>query len=214
MILTILQNIERKNIDYFDFYLFLFVAITFIIIKLNDSSYFNRLFGQFSLKSFSKEDGFPEKSILSFSSFLLVICYIFLFSLLFYAFFDKNGGIFQFFQFILLFAVFTILQLIGAFVFEKMIDYSEIKSHFFSFKLHYNEIVTVTLFPLILFVNYAFPTLFWILILIVILVQIINIVRTAIYLSTFISYFHILLYLCTSEIILILFLVKYLPKPL
>lgn len=205
MNLNILQNIERNSIDFFDFYLFLFVAIVLVISKLNNPSFSNKLFNQMSIKKGAQKDfGF------GFTSISLNISYVLLISYGFYVFFAENRGFYVFSHFFLVTIIFYIIQIAGIFVFEKIIETKEPEFTFLKLKLSYNEASILVLLPSLLIVDYAPFSTKWFFIALIVVFQSFNMVRTSIYLARYIAIFHIILYLCTLEIILILFLIKHL----
>ena len=210
MILNTLQNIERSNVDFFDFYLFLFVAIVLVIAKLNNSSFLNKLFSLISIKKSVQNEDFQKDFGFDFTSILLNIGYILLISYGFYHFFAENRGFYVFSHFFLGTIIFYIIQLFGIFVFEKIIETKEAELTFLKSKLSYNEVNVLILFPILLIADYAPFSIKWFFIASIVVLQSFNMVRTSIYLARYISIFHIILYLCTLEIILILFLIKHL----
>ena len=130
MILNILLNIERNPIDFFDFYIFLFVAIILIIVKLNSPGYLKKSLTQFNYSKQGKAENFQELIGFSINSILLNISYTLLISLGFYNQVVSEKGFSSFIPIFLLVLGFYLIQICTYFVFEKMTETQAIKTSF------------------------------------------------------------------------------------
>ena len=189
------------------FYVFLVVAIFLIYIKLNKPKYFGLLFEN-SLKDSEKLDSSSQITFGNLSGVLLQISFILLVSLAIWQtpyFFEKKswmnyaiilGGV----------SVLYCIQAIGIFLFSFIIKAGN--NHFPTHRLSQNEgIAIILLIGLLLTIYIPFETN-WLVVAIITGCFLFNLIRVSIYLTTNISTFHIILYLCTLEIIPVLFLLK------
>jgi hypothetical protein len=201
-----LNSIDKNNIPISGLYLLVFVGVIYVTIKLTNDNYLRKLF---SVVGFYKKKIEIQTSNNTFSksSFFLQISLIILLTLGLSILTNEYLGGFNLVRNFIGVLVFYIAQVVGFFLFSSLISNTEIS--FVKHRLAYNELLNVFLFPIILFSFYS-PIDLSLIVLVVLLTSFFLILmRASIYLTSLISVFHIILYLCTLEIIPILFLLKF-----
>ena len=190
------------------FYVFLLVALFLIYIKLNKPNYFRYLFEN-TVKDSEKLDSSSQITPGNVSGIFLQISFLLLISLAFWQlpyFFEKKTWS-NFFFVLAGVSVFYLVQSVGFYLFSFIIKSGD--NHFPTHRLSQNEIVTLFLFLNLILAFYLPFDISGLIVLILIIGILFNLVRVSTYLTTNISTFHIILYLCTLEIIPVLFLIKF-----
>ncbi|MDA9262283.1 DUF4271 domain-containing protein [bacterium] len=204
--ISFLNSIDKNNIPVTGLYLLIFIGVVFAIIKLSNGNYLRQLF---SIVSFDKNKFETHTSTYSFSksSFFLQISYIILITLGISILTNEIIGDFNIVKNFIGVLVFYIIQAVGFVIISSLISSNE--TSFIKHRIAYYELVSILLFPIILFSYYS-PFNLSILVLVVLIASsFLIMLRVSIYLTRLISVFHIILYLCTLEIIPILFLLKF-----
>lgn len=206
MQILFLNPVDKNNIPVIGFYLLVFLAIVFLVIRLSNENYLKQLFLAVSLDENKFE---AQKSGYNFSksSFFLHVSLIILFTLGFCILTDHFFGSFNLMKNFIGVFVFYLVQTSGFVAFSSITNNAE--ASFVKHRLSYYEILSVLLFPFILVSLYSPINLSMMVIVVFIIVVLIAMIRSSIYLTSLISVFHIILYLCTLEIIPILFLLKF-----
>lgn len=200
-----LNNLALKSFPIIPIYIFCFTAITLIFIKLNKNDYFLSLLKIMSLEQ-NKFDSHSSLGSEKLNVFLQ-ISYILLISLGIWLFTSSLDIAFSFFTILLFYLGFYVLQCLGFYAFSLLIGDKE--NSYFQHRLAHNELQILILFPLLLVITYLPGSFFLLIPLLFGCFLFFSWVRSSIYLAKFISSFHIILYLCTLELIPILFLLKF-----
>lgn len=205
LLLDNLNYLAIKSFPIIPIYIFCFTAITLIFIKLNKSDYFLSLLKIMNLEKnkFDSHSSLGSEKL----NIFLQISYILLITLGIWLFVSSLGATFSFYVTLLFYLGFYVLQSIGFYAFSLLIGDKE--SSYFQHRLAHNELQVLILFPLLLVITYL-PGSFFLLIPVIFgCFLFFSWVRSSIYLAKFISTFHIILYLCTLELMPILFLLKF-----
>ncbi len=187
-------------------YMFVFVAIIYAVVKLSNDNYISGLIATIGLDkkkfeakgnsfNFSKSSLFMQLSVVLLISIgLSIISY-------------EYQGSYNLAKIVLGVFGFYIIQIAGFVVFASIINSKE--SSFLHQRLSYYELLGLILFPVILISYYSPIPLVTVVLTIMLASWFLVLTRVSIYLTSLISVFHIILYLCTLEIIPILFLLKF-----
>lgn len=204
--ILVLNPIDKNNTPITGLYLLLVIGIIFAVIKLTNNNYLKQLFSivGFDKKKFETQ---PSNYNFSKSNVFLQISLIILVTLGFSILTNEYLGSFNIGQnFMGVFILYT-TQVLGFTFFSSLVGNTEVS--FVRHRLSYYELLSVFLFPLILLSFYS-PINLSMLVLVAMLFSLFLImVRVSIYLTSLTSVFHIILYICTLEIIPILFLLKF-----
>jgi hypothetical protein len=200
------NSIDKYSIPISGLYLVVFVGVVFVIIKLTNDNYLRQLF---SIVGFYKKkiETQPSNNNFSKSSFFLQISLIILLTLGLSVLTNEYLESFNLARNFIGVLIFYAVQAVGFFVFSSLIGNAE--TSFVKHRLAYNELLTVFLFPIILFSFYSPINLSLIVLVVLFTSFFLILMRASIYLTSLISVFHIILYLYTLEIIPILFLLKF-----
>ena len=188
------------------FYLFVVVSFIFILVKLSGENYWKKLVVSASFDQ-NKFDSLTSIFQLSKNSFFLQIATFVIFSLGFSVLSYHYTGDYQLAKITLGVFVFYLIQAIGFVAFSSIISNSN--TFFVKHRLSYNELIGVFVFPIILISFYSHYNLSLLILVVMLSSLILIMTRVSVYLTSVISVFHIILYLCTLEIIPILFLLKF-----
>ena len=201
-----LNPTDKNNIPVALLYLLFFVGVVFVIIKLANDNYLRQILSRVGLDR-KKFDNKTSNYSFSKSNLFLQISSIILVTLGLSILTNEYLGSFNLAQNFIGAFLFYIIQVLSFTVFSSLIINTE--SSFLKHRLSYYELLSVCLFPLILFSLYS-PINLSVLVLLVMLSSVFLImIRISIYLTSLISVFHIILYICTLEITPILFLLKF-----
>jgi hypothetical protein len=201
-----LNPTDKNNIPVALLYLLFFVGVVFVIIKLANDNYLRQILSRVGLDR-KKFDNQTSNYSFSKSNLFLQISSIILVTLGLSILTNEYLGSFNLAQNFIGAFLFYIIQVLSFTVFSSLIINTE--SSFLKHRLSYYELLSVCLFPLILFSLYS-PINLSVLVLLVMLSSVFLImIRISIYLTSLISVFHIILYICTLEITPILFLLKF-----
>jgi hypothetical protein len=201
-----LNPTDKNNIPVALLYLLIFVGVVFVIIKLANDNYLRQILSRVGLDR-KKFDNQTSNYSFSKSNLFLQISSIILVTLGLSILTNEYLGSFNLAQNFIGAFLFYIIQVLSFTVFSSLIINTE--SSFLKHRLSYYELLSVCLFPLILFSLYS-PINLSVLVLLVMLSSVFLImIRISIYLTSLISVFHIILYICTLEITPILFLLKF-----
>ena len=201
-----LNPTDKNNIPVALLYLLIFVGVVFVIIKLANDNYLRQILSRVGLDR-KKFDNKTSNYSFSKSNLFLQISSIILVTLGLSILTNEYLGSFNLAQNFIGAFLFYIIQVLSFTVFSSLIINTE--SSFLKHRLSYYELLSVCLFPLILFSLYS-PINLSVLVLLVMLSSVFLImIRISIYLTSLISVFHIILYICTLEITPILFLLKF-----
>ena len=201
-----LNPTDKNNIPVALLYLLFFVGVVFVIIKLANDNYLRQILSRVGLDR-KKFDNQTSNYSFSKSNLFLQISSIILVTLGLSILTNEYLGSFNLAQNFIGAFLFYIIQVLSFTVFSSLIINTE--SSFLKHRLCYYELLSVCLFPLILFSLYS-PINLSVLVLLVMLSSVFLImIRISIYLTSLISVFHIILYICTLEITPILFLLKF-----
>ncbi|MFT6002528.1 MAG: hypothetical protein ACI95T_001289 [Flavobacteriales bacterium] len=177
-----------------------------MIIKLANDNYLRQILSRVGLDR-KKFDNQTSNYSFSKSNLFLQISSIILVTLGLSILTNEYLGSFNLAQNFIGAFLFYIIQVLSFTIFSSLIINTE--SSFLKHRLSYYELLSVCLFPLILFSLYS-PINLSVLVLLVMLSSVFLImIRISIYLTSLISVFHIILYICTLEITPILFLLKF-----
>ena len=201
-----LNPTDKNNIPVALLYLLFFVGVVFVIIKLANDNYLRQIFSRVGLDR-KKFDNKTSNYSFSKSNLFLQISSIILVTLGLSILTNEYLGSFNLAQNFIGAFLFYIIQVLSFTLFSSLIINTE--SSFLKHRLSYYELLSVCLFPLILFSLYS-PINLSVLVLLVMLSSVFLImIRISIYLTSLVSVFHIILYICTLEITPILFLLKF-----
>ncbi|MFT7010070.1 MAG: hypothetical protein ACJAWR_000068 [Flavobacteriales bacterium] len=201
-----LNPTDKNNIPVALLYLLIFVGVVFVIIKLANDNYLRQILSRVGLDR-KKFDNQTSNYSFSKSNLFLQISSIILVTLGLSILTNEYLGSFNLAQNFIGAFLFYIIQVLSFTLFSSLIINTE--SSFLKHRLSYYELLSVCLFPLILFSLYS-PINLSVLVLLVMLSSVFLImIRISIYLTSLISVFHIILYICTLEITPILFLLKF-----
>ena len=201
-----LNPTDKNNIPVALLYLLIFVGVVFVIIKLANDNYLRQILSRVGLDR-KKFDNKTSNYSFSKSNLFLQISSIILVTLGLSILTNEYLGSFNLAQNFIGAFLFYIIQVLSFTIFSSLIINTE--SSFLKHRLSYYELLSVCLFPLILFSLYS-PINLSVLVLLVMLSSVFLImIRISIYLTSLISVFHIILYICTLEITPILFLLKF-----
>mgnify|MGYP006145382419 FL=1 len=201
-----LNPTDKNNIPVALLYLLIFVGVVFVIIKLANDNYLRQILSRVGLDR-KKFDNQTSNYSFSKSNLFLQISSIILVTLGLSILTNEYLGSFNLAQNFIGAFLFYIIQVLSFTIFSSLIINTE--SSFLKHRLSYYELLSVCLFPLILFSLYS-PINLSVLVLLVMLSSVFLImIRISIYLTSLISVFHIILYICTLEITPILFLLKF-----
>ena len=201
-----LNPTDKNNIPVALLYLLFFVGVVFVIIKLANDNYLRQILSRVGLDR-KKFDNKTSNYSFSKSNLFLQISSIILVTLGLSILTNEYLGSFNLAQNFIGAFLFYIIQVLSFTLFSSLIINTE--SSFLKHRLSYYELLSVCLFPLILFSLYS-PINLSVLVLLVMLSSVFLImIRISIYLTSLISVFHIILYICTLEITPILFLLKF-----
>ena len=201
-----LNPTDKNNIPVALLYLLIFVGVVFVIIKFANDNYLRQILSRVGLDR-KKFDNQTSNYSFSKSNLFLQISSIILVTLGLSILTNEYLGSFNLAQNFIGAFLFYIIQVLSFTLFSSLIINTE--SSFLKHRLSYYELLSVCLFPLILFSLYS-PINLSVLVLLVMLSSVFLImIRISIYLTSLISVFHIILYICTLEITPILFLLKF-----
>lgn len=201
-----LNPTDKNNIPVALLYLLIFVGVVFVIIKLANDNYLRQILSRVGLDR-KKFDNQTSNYSFSKSNLFLQISSIILVTLGLSILTNEYLGSFNLAQNFIGAFLFYIIQVLSFTLFSSLIINTE--SSFLKHRLSYYELLSVCLFPLILFSLYS-PINLSVLVLLVMLSSVFLImIRISIYLTSLVSVFHIILYICTLEITPILFLLKF-----
>ena len=195
-----------KTVATVQFYVLLFSALFLIYIKINNNVYFKNLFNSIFSES-AQFDSSLQTSLGNISSGLLQFSYILLTTLGISFIIDISPSYGDYFTFLIKFFTFYTFQLVGFYLISFIIGFKS--SSFVRNRLVLNEINAVFLFfTLLLALYFPFSKSFSLPI-IICFSGLINLIGSVTYLTSKISNFHIILYLCMLEIIPVLLLLKF-----
>lgn len=201
-----LNPTDKNNIPVALLYLLIFVGVVFVIIKFANDNYLRQILSRVGLDR-KKFDNQTSNYSFSKSNLFLQISSIILVTLGLSILTNEYLGSFNLAQNFIGAFLFYIIQVLSFTLFSSLIINTE--SSFLKHRLSYYELLSVCLFPLILFSLYS-PINLSVLVLLVMLSSVFLImIRISIYLTSLVSVFHIILYICTLEITPILFLLKF-----
>ena len=201
-----LNPTDKNNIPVALLYLLIFVGVVFVIIKLANDNYLRQILSRVGVDK-KKFDNQTSNYSFSKSNLFLQISSIILVTLGLSILTNEYLGSFNLARNFIGAFLFYIIQVLSFTLFSSLIINTE--SSFLKHRLFYYELLSVCLFPLILFSLYS-PINLSVLVLLVMLSSVFLImIRISIYLTSLISVFHIILYICTLEITPILFLLKF-----
>ena len=201
-----INPIEKVNAPVAAFYLFIFVAIVFVVVKLSNENYLRGLISTIGLDK-KKFDAKGSSFNFSKSSFFMQLSVVLLISLGLSLLSYKLQGSYNLMRIVFGVFCFYAVQIVGFIVFSTIINSKE--SSFLSQRLSYYELLGVFLFPVILLSFYSPIPLTTAVLTILLAIWFLVLTRVSIYLTSLISVFHIILYICTLEITPILFLLKF-----
>lgn len=187
-------------------YIYLFISLVIISIKIIKASYFSNLFS-----TMSTEKNQFDKSSTSISSGelngFIQLSFVLLFSVGVWITKKSYLELSPFLPIIFSFTLLYITQTAGFYLFTFIVGDKD--KTFFQHRLKHNELMVVFLFPLLFLVTYLPINLQWLIPLILLVVLLFSWLRSSIYLTQYISSLHIILYLCTLELIPVLFFIKF-----
>ena len=201
-----LNPIDKNNIPVIGFYLLIFVGIVFIAVRLSYDNYIKQLFSAISLDK-NKFEAQNSDYHFSNSRLFLHISLLILFTLSLCLLTDYYLGSYNLKKNFIGVFVFYMVQAFGFIAFSSITNKAE--TSFVKNRLSYYELTSFFLFPFVIITLYSPINLYWIISVVLISIVLIAMIRSSIYLTGLISVFHIILYLCTLEIIPILFLLKF-----
>ena len=204
-ILDSITQLARPSLPTVSFYVFIFVGLVFIYLKLSQPTRLSQIANNMRIEEnkFDLASGLMNQSI---SSLLMQISYILLQTT---GIWTVTSSEYDFSSFLLILLFVTgiyLVQLLG-FYFFSSITTQENKS-FFRHRITHYEFFTLIYLPI--FIALTFIPYDYNLIMIVIIgaCSLFSLVRSAIYLTPYISVFNNILYLCTLELLPALFLIK------
>ncbi|MEN8927548.1 MAG: DUF4271 domain-containing protein [Flavobacteriales bacterium] len=197
---------KRSSSPALVFYLLLLVAIVVAVIKHTNTNFFSQLI---TIVSFDKNKFDLQGANFSFSksSFFAQIAFIIVISLGISILTKEFLGGFQLIKNLSFTSGFCLVQIVGFKLFSSLLGHKE--QSFFPARLAFYELLGFVLFPFVATTLYAPINLFYVFASLFLALHLLLLIRVSVYLAASVSVFHIILYLCTLEILPVLFLLKF-----
>ena len=204
-LLVSVAQLARPTLPTASPYVFIFVCIVLIYIKLMQPNRLNQIAHTMWIEEtkFDITSGLQNMGI---SSLLMQISYILLQTIGIWALVYSDYNFAGFLFILSIVAGIYIIQLIGFFLFSSII--SQESESFFRHRITHSEFFALIYLPIFAVVTFLPYETNYVIAIIMGVCSLFSLIRSAIYLTRYISVFHNILYLCTLELVPTLFLIK------
>lgn len=208
-LLNSLANVHRTNLPVVSSYVFIFVCLVFIYIKIYQPKRIGLITQTMKIeeKKFDTTSGLMDLGI---AAILMQISYVLLFSVGIWFVTTSNYSLGTYFPILLFVSSIYFFQLLAFYIFSGAII-QENRS-FFRHRLTHFEFYALLFLPIFLILTYIPYDYKWLIPSLLGICLVFSLIRSSIFLSRYVSLFHNVLYLCTLELVPVLFLIKLVLK--